>query len=101
MKTRISMHSWMRSSLITGVLVAAIAGAARGQPPASPRNSSESGLTAEQFTRLHLCIKPKPREWKWAQIPWQTNLHAARQQAAREGKPLYLWIMVGNPMTCS
>ena len=40
---------------------------------------------------LHRMIRPQPGEAKWAAIPWETNLQAARERAAREDKPLFLW----------
>jgi len=36
-------------------------------------------------------IRPQPGESKWAAIPWLTNLKEARERAAREDKPLFLW----------
>ena len=36
-------------------------------------------------------IRPQPGESKWASIPWLTNLKEARERAAREDKPLFLW----------
>ena len=44
---------------------------------------------------------PKPEEEKWLKIPWRTHLMRARQEAAKAGKPIFLWIMVGNPQGCT
>lgn len=57
-------------------------------------------LTAERFANLHHLIKPAPGEARWAEVPWMpsTNLWAARQKAAAEGKPLFLWYMAGEPL---
>jgi hypothetical protein len=46
-------------------------------------------------------VLPKPEEERWRQVPWRTNLMAAREEAQRVGKPVYLWIMVGNPQGCT
>ena len=46
-------------------------------------------------------ILPKPSEERWLQIPWRTNLMAARREAQTAGKPLFLWVMVGNPQGCT
>ena len=46
-------------------------------------------------------IVPKPDEDKWLQIPWRTNLMQARQESLATGKPLFLWVMVGNPQGCT
>jgi hypothetical protein len=37
---------------------------------------------------------------KWASIPWQTDLWAARRLAAEQGKPIFAWMMNGNPLGC-
>lgn len=54
-----------------------------------------------QFATLQALIKPSAGEDKWVEIPWQTDLWAARRQAAREGKPLLLWEMDGHPLGCT
>lgn len=46
-------------------------------------------------------ILPKPAEERWLQIPWRTDLAAARVDADREGKPMFLWMMDGNPLGCT
>jgi len=46
-------------------------------------------------------VLPKPNEERWRQLPWRTNLMAAREEAQRAGKPIYLWIMVGNSQGCT
>ena len=46
-------------------------------------------------------ILPQPDEERWLQIPWRTNVMAARAEAQRAGKPLFLWVMVGNPQGCT
>ena len=37
---------------------------------------------------------------KWLTIPWKIDILEAREQAAREGKPLFMWAMNGNPLGC-
>ena len=59
-----------------------------GAPPAEP---AEAAIPAGQFERLHALIKPQLGESKWAQIPWQTELAAARREAVVEDKPLFVW----------
>ena len=46
-------------------------------------------------------ILPRPEEEKWLSIPWQTDLNQARDFAAKEGKPMFFWIMNGDPMGCT
>ncbi len=49
---------------------------------------------------LQALIKPRPDETRWEEIPWEVDLWDARRKAAREGKPIMLWEMDGNPMGC-
>jgi hypothetical protein len=57
----------------------------------------------EEFATFHALIKPSANEAQWSQVSWMpsTDLWAARQKAAAEGKPLFLWYMAGEPLgTC-
>lgn len=63
--------------------------------------SAASPISPEQFEHLKKEISPKAAEEKWLEIPWQTDLWAARQNAAREGKPILLWEMDGHPLGCT
>lgn len=58
-------------------------------------------LSPKSIGSIHALIKPQAAEEKWLQIPWLTNLHEARQQAAAEGKPILLWEMDGHPLGCT
>ncbi len=46
-------------------------------------------------------VVPTPAEDTFLTVPWRPNLMAAREEAQRAGKPLSLWIMVGNPQGCT
>lgn len=45
-------------------------------------------------------ILPSADESTWLQIDWKTDLWEAREEAARLGKPIYLWEMDGHPLGC-
>ena len=45
-------------------------------------------------------ITPQPDDMKWASIPWQTDLWEARKLAAEKDKPIFAWMMNGNPLGC-
>ena len=47
-------------------------------------------LDAATFPQLHKQIRPQPGESRWLELPWLIDLHAARQKAAAEGKPLFV-----------
>jgi hypothetical protein len=57
-------------------------------------------VDAPEFARLHAAIKPRPEELRWTQIPWETDLWAARRRARETGKPIFMWAMNGNPLGC-
>ena len=46
-------------------------------------------------------IRPTADESDWARINWRTNLWEARKEAAKAGKPIYLWEMDGHPLGCT
>jgi hypothetical protein len=45
-------------------------------------------------------VLPTAAEDRYLTIPWRQDLMAARLEAQREGKPLFLWIMNGHPLGC-
>lgn len=64
----------------------------------------QSGLAADElslaeFEELHAQLVPKPETWKT--IPWQTNLLAAQQIAAKKKQPIFIWAMDGHPLGCT
>src|SRR5258706_5773804 len=60
-----------------------------------------ASLSREQFAKLHAAVAPSGDGERWMEIPWQTNLSAARKKAQEEGKPLLMWIMDGHPLGCT
>ena len=51
-----------------------------------------------EFAAVRETIAPKPEEELWKKIPWKTSLLEARQLAAKQGKPIFLWSMDGHPL---
>jgi hypothetical protein len=45
-------------------------------------------------------VLPRLEEQKWASIPWQTDLWEAKRLAAETDKPIFAWMMNGNPLGC-
>jgi hypothetical protein len=72
-----------------GLLVAVAALGVAGEPP-----------PAAQLDALLAVIRPQLDEDRWARIDWRTDLWAAREEAARRGKPILLWEMDGHPLGC-
>lgn len=77
-----------RMLMILGVGIILATGVVRAGEPAP--------LPAEQLEKLHSLIKPQPGESRWMEIDWHPNIWEARQKAAREGKPLFIWAGSGG-----
>lgn len=96
-------HRFSTALLAAGLLT--LPGAASRIGSAAELNGTEvpkfeaASLPADQWSKLHAGTLP-PAE-KWTEIPWETDITAARQRAAREGKPVFLWIMDGHPLGCT
>jgi hypothetical protein len=59
-----------------------------------------SEITAADFDRLLAAIKPQQGESPWREIPWLTNVTAARRQASTENKPLVIFTAAdGSPLS--
>jgi hypothetical protein len=81
----------MKRRLVSGILSCGLACLAGGAEPIKP----------DRVDDLRALIKPADREDRWNRIPWMASLWKARQRAAREGKPILLWEMDGNPLGCT
>lgn len=93
-----------RSLLALGVMAMTITATAQTPTPeklggVEVPSSAVKSLSAGAFQKLHAALKPTGE--RWMEIPWQTDLLAARQKAAREKKPLLMWIMDGHPLGCT
>ncbi len=56
-------------------------------------------LSADDFAKLHKDLAP-PKDERWRAIPWQLTMLGARETAAKEKKPIFLWSMNGHPGGC-
>jgi len=55
-----------------------------------------AAITPAEFERLHAELQP-PKDELWSSIPWEISIDKARRRAAKEKKPLFMWVMNGNP----
>jgi len=62
---------------------------------------STASLDEATFKALHTAAAPHGEGERWTEIPWMTDLTEARKAAARDGKPLFMWIMDGHPLGCT
>jgi hypothetical protein len=53
-------------------------------------------VPAERLAALHRLIARSDGESRWMEIDWHPTVWEARQKAAREGKPLFLWAGSGG-----
>ena len=53
--------------------------------------SPEPTLNDGTFAQLRQQIRPQAGESRWMEIPWLIDVHEARQKAAAEGKPLFVY----------
>lgn len=58
---------------------------------------AEEPLTPTRFEELFQLIRPQAAESKWRGVPWLTSVAEARQKAAAEGKPIFIWSGGGCP----
>jgi hypothetical protein len=81
------------SALLLSVLFA------RGISRAVESPSSVPEIPHSDLDRLLGAIRPQPGESPWRDIPWLTSIRAARERAAREGKPIVVFTAAdGSPL---
>jgi hypothetical protein len=81
--------------IVFGSLIAGGSCYGAGEEPSANPPSAGS---LETFERLHRTIKPGKGEWKYASLPWASTVAEARELAAAQGKPMFIWYMVGEPL---
>lgn len=59
----------------------------------------QDGLSLPEFEKLHQEVQPAKDE-RWRSIPWKVSVVEAREQAVKEGKPLFVWVASGEPLGC-
>ncbi|MBL67663.1 MAG: hypothetical protein CMO74_04290 [Verrucomicrobiales bacterium] len=57
-------------------------------------------LDEKDFQKLHRELQPDPKA-TWRTIPWKTSVLDAQAEAARTGKPIFIWAMDGHPLGCT
>jgi hypothetical protein len=56
-------------------------------------------LTDAEFERLHQAVRP-PKGELWRTIPWKISFLEGREAAAKEKKPIFVWVASGEPLGC-
>jgi hypothetical protein len=85
----------LRAVLFAGALSGIVWLTAPSRADERTSSSSGAGLTQATLNQtlldLQKRIKPQPGESRWLEIPWFLDVHEARQKAAAEGKPLFIY----------
>jgi len=58
-----------------------------------------AGLSVADFDKLHKELQP-PKDELWRSIPWHVSIVEAREAAAKEKKPIFVWVASGEPLGC-
>jgi hypothetical protein len=53
-------------------------------------------IPSDDFDKLHKMIRVQADEQRFWQIPWKLSITEARLQAAKEGKPIFVWAGAGG-----
>jgi len=65
----------------------------------APIGGDPPPLAPADVARLHRELLPTRAE-PWETIGWRVDLLAARDEAIRSKRPLFLWAMNGHPLGC-
>jgi len=74
-----------QAALVTGLLATA-----------TGRTGDIKPIPAEDFDKLHKMIRVQPDEQRFWQISWKLSITEARELAAKEGKPIFVWAGAGG-----
>ena len=53
-------------------------------------------IPADRFEALAKRVRPQPGEQRFWEIPWKLTIGEAREEAARAGKPIFVWAGAGG-----
>ena len=67
--------------------------------PLAAEEPAAPGLSQAEFEKLHKELQP-PKDELWRSIPWQVSIVEARELAAKEKKPIFVWVASGEPLGC-
>jgi hypothetical protein len=86
-----------RKHTALALLLAAVAVPA--VPCLSAAEPTVKQLSSADFEKLHQELQP-PTDELWRSIPWHVSIIEARAQAARDKKPIFVWVASGEPLGC-
>ena len=65
----------------------------------APAADQPAGLSLADFDKFHKELQP-PKDELWRSIPWHVSIVEAREAAAKEKKPIFVWVASGEPLGC-
>jgi len=68
------------------------------EPPFDPTALLEETPSHE---RCVAALLPSAEEDRWLETDWRTDLLQARREANATGRPMFMWLMDGNPLGCT
>lgn len=66
-----------------------------------PLASAHAEISQAQFEQVSKLCTPSKSASGWLELGWEIDLWKARERAAKEGKPIFLWEMDGHPLGCT
>ena len=67
----------------------------------APSFEVETSLISKALRERIEPLLPTEEENRFRLIPWRTDLLRARREANEKGKPIFMWLMAGNPLGCT
>ncbi|MEM7244711.1 MAG: hypothetical protein AAF533_05175 [Acidobacteriota bacterium] len=94
------MTSLSTSSLLTGLALAALTGAATSTQP-QPGDVVFPSPTPATVAAWRDHVLPPAEELAWESIPWVPTFFDGMREAGKQDKPLLFWAMNGHPLGCT
>jgi hypothetical protein len=91
----------VKKACLGTVLGLSLAVAAPRQATPAEQEPPKAQVKAATLEEKIAGVLPKASEEPWTTIPWRFDFAAARAEANREGKPMFVWMMNGNPLGCT
>ena len=73
-----------------------LAGTFASGAPSARAADDPPPIPPDRFDRLHRMIRVQPGEQRFWEIPWKLAVQEAREEAAREGRPIFVWAGAGG-----
>ncbi len=86
----------MKARMILAAQAAVLMAVAVAAQDSRPALFAGKPIPHDQFDKLHKMIRVQPDEQRFWQIPWKLTITEAREQAAKEGKPIFVWAGAGG-----